>query len=399
MATKPNLALIPSAYKASKVYSILPNNGDGDFTFSRGSEATRINKDGLIETVLDNIPRLDYSDGGCPSLLLEPQRTNLFENSSRVNEANTDDFAIGTGQTPTVLSENNLAPDGSLTACEWNFNVGSGVTTNDASLISKSYATTSGLDYTMSVHIYAELDNTKIYIRAAGSIYSLRTLNAGWNKVEVTDTATSTSSSWLIGLRQAFSGGIINSNITIKIWGLQVEQGSYVTSYIPTSGGPATRVVDSASKTGLNSYINSEEGVLYFETKGFIDLPIFSRYIQLSKNGETGFNNSLVIQHRDNGALRVYANGTATSDIHFNIDIDFTQNHKIAVLYKLNGYKLFIDGVAQSLFGTPTQAVFSGLDDLSFDLRGSSNWNAKIKDLRYYNTELTDAELTELTTL
>ena len=81
MATIPALALIPSAYKASKVYSVLPNNGDGDFTFSRTGTATRVNKDGLIETVLSDVPRLDYSDSSCPALLLEPQRTNTFLNS------------------------------------------------------------------------------------------------------------------------------------------------------------------------------------------------------------------------------------------------------------------------------------------------------------------------------
>ena len=47
----PSLAMIPSGYKDGKVYSVLPSNGDGDFTFSRGSNATRVNKDGLIETM------------------------------------------------------------------------------------------------------------------------------------------------------------------------------------------------------------------------------------------------------------------------------------------------------------------------------------------------------------
>ena len=132
---------------------------------------------------------------------------------------------------------------------------------------------------------------------------------------------------------------------------------------------------------------------LYIETNALVDVPATSLYISLSKNGEASFNNSLVLQHRNNGFLRVYANGTATNDIHFNVDIDFTQNHKIAVLYKLNGYKLFIDGVAQNLFGTPTQAVFSGLDNLSFDLRGASNFNGNVKKTLVFNTTLTDTQL------
>jgi hypothetical protein len=47
--TNPKLALISSGYKNSKVYSILPNDGSGDFTFARNSGGTRVNKQGLIE--------------------------------------------------------------------------------------------------------------------------------------------------------------------------------------------------------------------------------------------------------------------------------------------------------------------------------------------------------------
>jgi hypothetical protein len=67
----PTLAMIPSGYKAGKVYSVLPVNGDGDFsTFTRAGQATRVNQSGFIETVDANIPRLDYTNGGCPVLLI-----------------------------------------------------------------------------------------------------------------------------------------------------------------------------------------------------------------------------------------------------------------------------------------------------------------------------------------
>jgi hypothetical protein len=56
---KPKLTLIP-ATQGSKLYSVLPADGVGDFTFSRGSAATRINKDGLIETVASGVSRLNY---------------------------------------------------------------------------------------------------------------------------------------------------------------------------------------------------------------------------------------------------------------------------------------------------------------------------------------------------
>ena len=81
-----SLVLSPAAFKASKLYSVEPTDGVGDFTVVRGSVATRINSSGLIEEMADNVPRLDYPiiDGivqSCPELLLEPQSTNLYLNS------------------------------------------------------------------------------------------------------------------------------------------------------------------------------------------------------------------------------------------------------------------------------------------------------------------------------
>ncbi len=80
----PSLLNIPYLYKAGTLYSQIPESGAGDFTVSRtttvANRSTRINKDGLIETVLDNVPRLDYPLGGavngCPALLVEPSARN-----------------------------------------------------------------------------------------------------------------------------------------------------------------------------------------------------------------------------------------------------------------------------------------------------------------------------------
>ena len=52
---KASLVLIPSGTKTSKVYSQKPVNGDGDFTFSRSTAATRVNADGNIEKETSNL--------------------------------------------------------------------------------------------------------------------------------------------------------------------------------------------------------------------------------------------------------------------------------------------------------------------------------------------------------
>ena len=72
-----SLVLTPNGYKASKLYSIKPTSGAGDMTVVRATTATRVNSAGVIESVAINVPRLDYTGGSCPTILLEPARTNL----------------------------------------------------------------------------------------------------------------------------------------------------------------------------------------------------------------------------------------------------------------------------------------------------------------------------------
>jgi hypothetical protein len=341
-----------------------------------------------------NIPRLDYSNGSCPSLLVEPQRTNLYNYSEpTVNE--------GFSQN---ISYESFSWANGFTNC---------VKFGDNSIVRARYGATVPASTQVTLSFFIIMDDLSQPIVGAtsglgdfsviigGSIIAsgFEVKNFGNNVYRVCVTATTSASP------STNNNGIVKytaqSNKGFRVVGWQMEVGSYATSYIPTSGSAVTRNADAIYKTGISSLINSTEGVLFVETKGFADAITqpYSTYIQLSKNGESGFNNSLVLQHRNNGFFRVYVNGQNTPDIQFNVNIDFTENHKIAVLYKLNGYKLFIDGVAQNLFGTPTQAVFSGLDNLSFDLRGSNSWNAKIKNLIVFPSALSDTELAQLTTL
>ena len=84
LANDAKLLLIPSGYKSGKVYSVFPTSGDGDFSFSRYGNASRINEGGYIETEVSNVPRIDHFGGECPSLLLEPFRQNLQIRKSRI---------------------------------------------------------------------------------------------------------------------------------------------------------------------------------------------------------------------------------------------------------------------------------------------------------------------------
>ena len=249
MAT-PKLALIPSAYKASKVYSPIPTNGDGDFTFTRASGATRVNKDGLIETVGDNIPRLDYLDGSCPSLLLEPSRTNLITHSEDFTNA---------AWTPTNVSLTTadiVSPSGELNATKME---GTATSTKE---INSVLSTTASSDYTYSLYVKKGNTSTLTFSTSSGSLnstFNLTTLIAingsiedagnGWYRLSATATASGVTEVFQILLNPAEDAGTFQ-----YIYGAQVEQGNTITSYIPTNGSIVTRAADvcTLDTTGLD---------------------------------------------------------------------------------------------------------------------------------------------------
>ena len=112
---KASLVQIPSGYKAAdaELYSVVPNTTAGDFTVSVDAGATRVNKDGLVESVAANQARLDYNPTKPqdPTLLLEPQRTNDTTHSEDFTQTSYWNNVIDVVATTNQIT----APDGSNT--------------------------------------------------------------------------------------------------------------------------------------------------------------------------------------------------------------------------------------------------------------------------------------------
>jgi len=331
----PSIALIPSGYKATKLYSQLPTNGDGDLTFARTSIATRVNEQGLIEEMGVNVPRLDYSDGGCPPVLLEPSRKNLFLNSE-----------VGVTQTITVVS---------------------------------------GVDYAVS---FSGTGSITFNGGASG------TLNGTGSTDRVNQIVTTSSTS----VTCTISGTVEYVNFEINIDDSSV---SYNTSWIETNGTIETRTADSASKSGLSNYINSSEGTFYFYGKTLANSNN-NRFISLSDN--SGGSNYVQIRVSTLSKLqcRIFKNnggvGSAIDD-----NITNTLNYyKCAIVWNSTKFALFVNGskIGEQLVDASLNSNI--LDTLTFNnevVNGGSKFEGKVKDLRVYDTVLTDQELTELTTI
>jgi len=403
----PSITMIPSGYKAEKVYSVLPTNGDGDLFFDRNTPATRVNKNGLIEQVGTDIPTLDYSDGSCPSLLSERYSLNLAGYS--------EDFSQGwIKNNSTVTTNQTTSPRGDLTADKFI------ATATNQPRVERSFTIpTSNKTYTFSVFVkkistpYVAIGlfngstnigtifnlDTKSVVSSDSESSSIKELSNGWFRISMTQTvlSTDTFNYWKIlntNGSNAFVGVIGDETF---IWGAQLEEQRYATSYIPTTTGSASRGADSASKDGLSSYISSTEGVLYSEIADFSD--DFFGAISLSDGSL--LNRIYIIYVNVSNIIQVKVDvGDVNQVVITQTLSDITSNTKVAFKYKANDFSLWINGT--EYIGTPVNGggVPSGLNRLGFDYGVvGDRFNGKVKDLRVYNTALTDLELQELTTI
>lgn len=411
---KPTLALIPSA-QGSKFYSVLPSNGVGDFDFTRSGSATRINKDGLIETVATGVSRLNYPmiDGvvnGCPSHLLEPTRMNLNTKSEDIE---------GFSQKTNVTITNNqtTSPDGNINAS----NVIPINVNNIHQFQNAPISFISGVDYTVSAFVkangydyfsikFASTDNVfsddlawfNVSTGTTGTISSnidgtsIEDYGNGWYKITATQQANATGNGKIfLGISNADNTPIFlgNGSSGIYLWGYQVEQGSYATSYIPTSGSAVTRSSETANGSGDASTFNDSEGVLMAEIKSLDSSDTSSRRLGITKDGTY---EGLRLQ-LGSGNISVTVYDGTTNQYNKTVNIDNSIFHKVALKYKTNDFALWIDGIEYFPQLSGSTFVNGTLDDISFDYVGGSPFRGSTKQLQYFDSALNDSDLETLT--
>jgi len=384
------LVMIPSGYKASKVYSVIPNTTDGDFDFSRGSTATRVNKDGLIEVVASNVPRLDYPfiDGvvqDCPSLLLEPSRTNLFLYSESLESS-----WVASGINPIILTASQfISPDGTQNASRLQI-----PSTNTVSIWQQLFSHTSGTQYTISAYVKSNVSTNqqfKLYgdYGTPTGISGVLTATSEWQRFSFTYTATGT------GTRSGGFYYVPNTQADLQIYAIQVEQGSYPTSYIPTSGSTVTRVAETCNGAGNADTFNGSEGVLFAEISALAN-DLTERVISLqgaSSSDRVSIQYN-TITNQIKGFVRV--GGTFVASLEYTVT-NITDFHKVALKYKSNDFQLWIDGVLRE--GDVSGVTFAAntLIKTSLDIGGVAPFYGNTKQLMTFNKALTDAELEDLT--
>lgn len=260
---------------------------DSRITFSRLSDATYFNSSGILSTVSSNEPRIDHdpSTGENLGLLIEETRTNLLTYSEQL------DNAAWIKSSVTVTANATTAPDG----------------TNSADLILED-ANVAAHQIVISESINSETNNfsASVFVKAAGRTKGSITINSNNNyfsaEFDLTQETTTQSSS---GTGVAASSNIIplindwyritltgrtgqngvtsfivrldddTVNLTylgdntkgLYVWGAQLEEGEFSSSYIRTGANQYTREDDVAFLAGVNfsDWFNPSSGSFYWK--------------------------------------------------------------------------------------------------------------------------------------
>lgn len=364
---------------------------DPRVTFTRtGNTATRVNSSGYIETALADTPRFDYDPTtlACKGLLIEEARTNYQKYSSTFSSWNT----YGTAPTLTAIASPTGANDGTLFE-----DTGSGYfgkTINNGTFSANTYtislfvkqgtAASFGVWVLGSVDSFFFQDSIGWGPYPIGTGWSYTAMKDGWYRVwkTFTGTASQTLTTYLI----AAGGGTAPSGTT-GFYGVQLETGSFPTSYIPNNiNGSTLRNADVATMTGTNfsDWFNASEGT--FETQFTSNGYVANEMLFSASPGDL----SAIIQAYWSGASTISADGGASASM----SISGVQNtaSKFVYAYKLNNYAMSINAAIPSIDGSGTPP--NTLSQLNIGHRnGSLVGNQHIRKLLYWSQRITNAEV------
>ena len=402
----PTLALIPAA-QGSKFYSVLPSNGVGDFDFTRASTATRINSKGLIEEVASGVSRLDYTGGGCPHHLLEPQSLN----SQNYSEDLSSGFLNGA---TSELSNVIISPDGTLNADK--------LVESNTNARHELYGATLSFSGTTSVSFFAKAEERRyisvfiggdpsgggatfdvqdgiVSLTSGGTDASIVKLSNGWFRCSLASTKVASTAVYYC-LRT--DGNAVNvqtyqgdGTSGMYLWGFQTVVGqSFPTSYIKTTSSAVTRLAETADNAGNAATFNDSEGVLFAEISALANGSF--RYITLSDGTDSNNVQFGFFPLPKQVQFEVSSGGSSQlSYLDTNIDVLF--NTKLLIKYKQNDFSIYVNGFEVHTDSSGLSPI--GLDRICFD-RGDGcgdNFYGKTKKLEYYNTTLTSLEMETLT--
>jgi hypothetical protein len=403
-----SLIVTPNAEKATKLYSIIPTNGNGDFSVTRATTATRTNSSGLIESTPINEPRLDYSLGSCPNILLEPQRTNLalrseeFDNATWsktgvIVTANNTTSPSGVQNADTLTADGNFGPK----RTEQTLNVISGTTYTYSVYAKKNtnnFIQLTGFDSGFGTVVFAnfDLNNGVVGSVGVGTTASIQSVGNGWYRCSINLTAILTGASGIQVYIVTSATALRKENNTLStsvfIWGAQLEAGAYPTSYIPTSSASVTRNADVISRGNIftNGLVTASGGTWFVELRNNLSLIRDAASSGLYLDAATGLSNGFAFRNSSlSSRIQIWK---AIATVATPVYTTTANNVKIAIKWNGTTADIFENGV-KVISATPFTPTNMG------NLNASSTDITKyINSMALFPTPLTDTQCIALTT-
>ena len=315
-----------------------------------------------------NLPRLDYS-GGCPSLLLEPQRTNLLQYSDGLVPAQ----AFGA----TLTKNSIVSPDGYQNASLFTPSGGAGGVT----LMTSSF---SGY-YTISVYLKGSVNGQKV--RAFGDLQSTIidwTITTEWVRYTATFNATNPTGQSIYLLAGSYFTP--SQNNPFYVYGAQIEAGAYATSYIPTIAA-TTRGAEVCNLLSMSSGVASgaTAGTLFIELEHKLNSTAGDSFVFGQTNGTFPA-----------GRGYIYAADSGFADSFGGGGFAIPQSQTVKMIFRMNSLSnanIFQNGVKGA---TVSGTAWAAINSIQF--RGAYA-SMKVKQILFSKSALTDAQCIELTTL
>ena len=405
---KPYFALVPSGYKSSKIYSILPVDGSGDLTFARTSESTRVAENGLIQSTASGLPTMDWLNSDCPSFKMENLSTNYQFNSQDFRASNwaasnvdiTGDLTVD----PKGLERADKIIPNTTNTFHHIQDTTSGVRQNRLATYSlfvkkaglsevELLLADGGSPFTTWGQVKFDLDTLQTFGTTIGS-FKYQDYGNGWYRLAITGNTLSNNGATVRAaaykLRsQTFAGNGVDG---LYIWGAQVEEKSFASSYIYTSSIASSRTVDTVAPKNLA--IDPTKGTFFLDLKA--DSEVVLNFIKISG----GIYNYISFSFNSSEQINISI-GNASAPPFFG----FIYNHnserfKVALRWGDFGvYSVFINGV--KVYESSTNQFLSSLDELAFNngSQGSNDFGGEIYNAQIYTENLTDAEIIKLTTI
>jgi len=371
-----------------------------DSQFEQGLVATEYIESGATTGkagLLEDSPRFDYSGGAsCPSLLLEPSRSNLVGQSEYIDSWN--NYTSGNGAAPTITTNYIESPEGIVNATRLQLET-NGTSSTDASGVLQSIALDGSSTYIFSFWIKSNSGSSAELSTFINSSFGVQfTATTEWQRLdfEVVSNSTNPRNFGIV------ARGNYHQSVDVSFWGAQLEQGSYPTSYIPNhSGGSETRNADECTKTTISGLIGQTEGTIYceFEYNGAADSGVFNRIIGLG----TGVTQNRILLAKNDTTAELVAfavTGGTTQVFQAIAGTSIIGHHKVAISYKANEYKVYLDG---QLKFTDTSASVPATTDVYIGTAEDGTTNNElggvVKQSIIYKEVLSEDNCKALTTL